>query len=63
MWSPSRDPSLGPPAGEGTAAVLPLLERCMAVLSDYVDCIESLEGVPDTIKVVEGNDEGRLAMF
>lgn len=28
-----------------------LFDCCMVVLNEYVDCIESLLGVPDSIKV------------
>lgn len=47
-WAPSRDPSLGP---HPRSAVGPLFDACLRVLTTYVDCIESLVGVPDAIRV------------
>ncbi|GIL72169.1 hypothetical protein Vretimale_462 [Volvox reticuliferus] len=47
-WQPRRDPSLGPHPQE---SVRSLFETCLDVLTTYVDCVESLWGVPDVIKV------------
>ncbi|KXZ44033.1 hypothetical protein GPECTOR_75g757 [Gonium pectorale] len=47
-WEPSRDPRLGPHPRD---AVQPLFGRCLEVLTEYIDCVESLVGVPDAIKV------------
>ncbi|EFJ52453.1 hypothetical protein VOLCADRAFT_86557 [Volvox carteri f. nagariensis] len=46
-WQPSRDPFLGPHTRD---PVRPLFEICLDVLTAYVDCVESLWGVPDVIK-------------
>lgn len=53
QWSPSRDPALSKRATAltGGPAMPSLLDTCLAVLTDYVDCIETLEGVPDAMKV------------
>ncbi|GLC34657.1 hypothetical protein PLESTM_000222000 [Pleodorina starrii] len=47
-WQPSRDPGLGPHPSD---PVRPLFDVCLDVLTAYVDCVESLWGVPDVIKV------------
>lgn len=50
-WSPSRDPRLGP---HPRCPVPPLFDACLDVLTNYIDCVESLWGVPDAIKVGGG---------
>jgi len=30
----------------------PLFDTCLTLLADYVDCIETLQGIPDVIKVL-----------
>ena len=47
-WHPSRDPALGPHPRD---PVRPLFGQCLDVLTAYIDCVESLWGVPDAIKV------------
>ncbi|KAG2431299.1 hypothetical protein HYH02_013430 [Chlamydomonas schloesseri] len=47
-WRPSRDPALGPHPRD---PVKPLFGHCLDVLTAYIDCVESLWGVPDAIKV------------
>ncbi|GIL45521.1 hypothetical protein Vafri_2737 [Volvox africanus] len=47
-WQPRRDPSLGPHPQE---TVRSLFDTCLDVLTTYVDCVESLWGIPDVIKV------------
>ncbi|KAG2483984.1 hypothetical protein HYH03_017151 [Edaphochlamys debaryana] len=47
-WEPSRDPSLGP---HPRCPVPPLFATCLGVLTAWVECVESLEGVPDAIRV------------
>uniref|UniRef100_A0A7S3QLR1 F-box/LRR-repeat protein 15-like leucin rich repeat domain-containing protein n=1 Tax=Dunaliella tertiolecta TaxID=3047 RepID=A0A7S3QLR1_DUNTE len=47
-WRPSRDPKLGP---RPRTRVQPLFELCIAMLVDHVDCIDSLFGVPDVMRV------------
>ncbi|GLI64150.1 hypothetical protein VaNZ11_007335 [Volvox africanus] len=47
-WQPRRDPALGPHPQE---SVRSLFDTCLDVLTTYVDCVESLWGVPDVIKV------------
>ncbi|GFR40008.1 hypothetical protein Agub_g543, partial [Astrephomene gubernaculifera] len=47
-WVPRRDPALGPHLVDPVA---PLFSLCLDVLTEWVECVESLEGVPDVIKV------------
>ena len=47
-WKPSRDIKLG---NRRTCRVRPLYEMCADVLTEYVEDIETLEGLPDSIKV------------
>ncbi|KAG2430452.1 hypothetical protein HXX76_009975 [Chlamydomonas incerta] len=48
QWQPSRDPALGPHPRD---PVRPLFGQCLDVLTSYIECVESLWGVPDAIKV------------
>ncbi|GAX78034.1 hypothetical protein CEUSTIGMA_g5476.t1 [Chlamydomonas eustigma] len=49
QWSPTRDVSQGP--RPGPSAIPALFTLCLTVLNEYVDCIDSLVGVPDTIRI------------
>ena len=64
-WSPSRDPALSRSAAPLTGGpVLPsLLDTCLAVLTEYVDCIETLAGVPDAMKVESGRRTGCVGVL
>lgn len=54
-WQPSHRPDPHAPPRWSAAGPVPcvpsLFDCCMVVLNEYVDCIESLLGVPDSIKV------------
>ena len=47
-WTPSRDPKLG---SRPVCRVRPLFELCADVLVEYIEDVESLLGLPDSIKV------------
>ena len=47
-WKPSRDVKLG---GRLPCRVRPLFELCADVLVEYIEDVESLLGLPDSIKV------------
>ena len=47
-WTPRRDPKLG---SRPICRVRPLFELCADVLVEYIDDVESLLGLPDSIKV------------
>ena len=50
-WKPSRDVKLG---SRLPTRVRPLFELCADVLVEYIEDVESLLGLPDSIKVRSG---------
>jgi F-box and leucine-rich repeat protein 7 len=47
-WTPSRQP--GAPPRMAQCAVKPLFDICLTLVSEYIDDVESLWGLPDAIK-------------
>ena len=49
MWTPSRDPAKGPRARD---AVPSLFDTCVGIVVEHLDCVETLWGLPEPLKVV-----------
>jgi hypothetical protein len=58
-WTPSRQP--GAPPRTAQCAVRPLFDICLALVSEYIDDVESLWGLPDAIKASSVTPASRLA--
>lgn len=57
-WTPSRQP--GAPPRTAQCAVRPLFDICLTLVSEYIDDVESLWGLPDAIKASSGTPASPL---